>query len=117
MKIKQSLQIVAAAALIAGFGVSSVWAAASQTPTGQSQTGGAVQIQGNTNLDTNVQGGVKQEVKGSNNKATTNVGGVQGTVQVKGNTKSSTNVKGGVTNQVSGSNNDSQLSVGGIQGK
>ncbi|MBF0295130.1 MAG: hypothetical protein HQL96_08055 [Magnetococcales bacterium] len=117
MNIKQTLQFVAAAALIAGLGATSAWSAASQAPTGQSQTGGAVQIQGNTDLNTNVQDGAKQEVKGSRNKATTNVGGVQGTVQVKGNTKSSTNVKGGVTNKVDGSNNDSQLSVGGMQGK
>lgn len=91
---------------------SSAWAAGIMT-----QSGDAVQIQGNTELNTQVEGGVKQGVKGSNNKAVTNVGGVQGTVQVQGNTKSNTNVKGGVANTVDGGNNESQLSVGGMQGK
>jgi len=83
----------------------------------QSQPGGGVQIQGNTDMNTNVEGGVRQSVEGSNNKATTNVGGMQGTVQIRGNTKINTNVKGGVANNVKGSGNDSQLNVGGIQGK
>ncbi|MEO5334375.1 MAG: hypothetical protein H7839_20360 [Magnetococcus sp. YQC-5] len=116
--MKKMLKQLFVAVVIAGFGVSSVWAAgAIQAPTGQAQSGGAVQVQGNTELNTNVEGGVKQNVKGSNNKATTNVGGIQGTVQVKGNTKSNTNVKGGVANSVEGSGNNSQLSVGGMQGK
>ncbi|MBF8274344.1 MAG: hypothetical protein HW380_3449 [Magnetococcales bacterium] len=83
----------------------------------QSQPGGAVQIQGNTEMNTNVDGGVKQSVEGSNNKAISNVGGMQGTVQIQGNTKVNTNVKGGVTNAVKGSGNTSELNVGGIQGK
>lgn len=99
------------------FAVSLMMAGAAIAGPVQSQPGGAVQVQGNTEMNTNVDGGVKQSVKGSNNKATTNVGGMQGTVQVQGNTKINTNVKGGVANTVEGSGNDSQLNVGGMQGK
>ncbi|MBF0294618.1 MAG: hypothetical protein HQL96_05475 [Magnetococcales bacterium] len=109
-----SKSVIMFSALVAGAVIMGSSAQAAGT---QSQPGGAVQIQGNTELNTNVQGGVKQNVKGSNNKATTNVGGIQGTVQIQGNTKVNTNVKGGVVNSVEGSNNESQLNVGGIQGK
>ncbi len=85
----------------------------------QSQPSGAnaVQIQGNTDLNTNVQGGVTQNVKGAGNKAVTNVGGVQGSAQIMGNTRVNTNVQGGVVNSVEGKGNESQLNIGGIQGK
>ncbi|MBF8274345.1 MAG: hypothetical protein HW380_3450 [Magnetococcales bacterium] len=114
---KNMLKIFAGVVLLSGLGISSVYAAAVQAPKSQGQTGGAVQIQGNTDLNTNVDGGVKQAVEGSNNKAITNVGGMQGTVQIQGNTKVNTNVKGGVANAVKGSGNTSEMNIGGVQGK
>ncbi|MBF0460438.1 MAG: hypothetical protein HQL87_03500 [Magnetococcales bacterium] len=113
----KSLKWVGGIVLVMGLGVVSSWAGSVQSPTSQAETGGAVQIQGNTDMNTTVQGGVNQNVEGSKNTATTNVGGVQGTVQVQGNTNVNTNVKGGVTNTVRGSGNDSQVNVGGVQGK
>lgn len=114
-KILQSATILST--LAAGIMIVSL-SAAQAAPAGyMSQSGGAVQIQGNTTVNTDVQGNVKNDVQGNNNKATTNVGGVQGTVQIQGNTKTNTSVKGNVVNSVKGNNNDSQLNVGGIQGR
>lgn len=87
------------------FAAAPVWAQSS---------GSGVQIGGNVNQNTNVQGAVTTVNTGKDGKASTDIGSIKGDVKIGGNVNQNTNVQGAVTTVNTGKGGCAETSIGSI---
>ncbi|MBF0354417.1 MAG: hypothetical protein HQL43_04170 [Alphaproteobacteria bacterium] len=78
------------------------------------QKGSGVEIGGNVNQNTNVQGAVTTVNTGKDGKAQTDIGSIKGNTKIGGNVNQNTNVQGAVTTVNTGKGGCSKTSIGTI---